>query len=102
MFPDRDTLPTGLIVGILVPLITFPLLYLLFLGFENLEFMSDQGFRPMFKERTSAIVAIAANSFPMSVYQKRRATDTMRGVVLPTFAFIAVWLYFFWDTILVA
>lgn len=102
MFPDRDHLPTGLLIGILLPLVAFPLLYLLFLGFENLEFMSDQGFRPLFKERTSAIVAIAANTYPMNIYQKRRSTNTMRGIVIPTFVLIAVWIILFWDTIFAA
>ena len=85
----------GLLLGVLIPAISFPLLYGMFTGLEHLAFASDEGFRPLFKERTSAIVAISINAIALNWYQKQRFDDTMRGIVIATFIYVAIWLYFF-------
>ena len=97
---DKNSISTGLIVGILIPLIAFPVLYGLFTGLEALAFASDEGFRPLFKERTSALVAIGFNAIALNFYQKRRYDESMRGIVFPTFIFVGIWMYLFKDLIL--
>lgn len=97
---ERNKFSIGLIVGILIPLVTFPLLYGIFTGLESMAFASDEGFRPLFKERTSGIVAIGLNAIALNFYQKRKYDDTMRGIVIATSIYIAVWLYFFGEMIL--
>ena len=96
---ERNKFSIGLILGVLIPLITFPLLYGLFTGLEYLAFASDEGFRPFFKERTSGIVAIGMNAIALNFYQKKRYDDTMRGIVVATFFYVAIWLYFFGEMI---
>jgi len=95
----RNKFSIGLILGILIPLITFPLLYGLFTGLESMAFASDEGFRPLFKERTSGIVAIGMNAIALNFYQKRKYDDTMRGIVIATFVYIVIWIYFFGEMI---
>lgn len=97
---DKNTIPAGLILGILVPLICFPLLYGIFTGMEHMNFMDDTGFRANFKLRTSSLVAIGCNAFLLNKFDKRKATQSMRGVVLPTVVFVAIWVIIFGKTIL--
>jgi hypothetical protein len=97
---NRNKFSVGLILGILIPLIAFPLLYGLFTGLESLAFASDDGFRPLFKERTSGIVAIGINAITLNFYNKRKADETMRGIVIATFVYIAIWVYFFGEMVL--
>lgn len=97
---DKNSIPNGLIIGVLVPLIGFPLMYGLFTGLENIGFMSDGGFRPQFKIRTTAIIAIAFNAYVLNKFQARRATNSMRGVTIATFVFVVIWLIVFGKTIL--
>ena len=59
----------------------------------------DRLFSEGFRRRTFAIVAIGLNSIPMNIAFKRKQTDTMRGIVIPTFVYVAAWLYVFGDYI---
>lgn len=97
---ERNKFSIGLIVGIAIPLIAFPLLYGIFTGLESIAFASNDGFRPLFKERTSGIVAIGLNAIALKFYEKRKYDDTMRGIVISTFIYIAIWIYFFGEMIL--
>jgi len=97
---EKNKFSVGLILGILIPAIGFPLLYGLFSGLEMMAFASDEGFRPFFKERTSGIVAIALNAIALNFYQKRKYDDTMRGIVIPSFFYIMIWLYFFGEMVM--
>ncbi|MCR9289459.1 MAG: hypothetical protein NXI23_18965 [Bacteroidetes bacterium] len=97
---DKNTIPNGLIIGILVPLIGFPLMYGLFTGLESIGIMDDAGFRPQFKIRTTAIIAIAINAYILNKFQAKRATDSMRGVTIATFIYVIVWMAVFAKTIL--
>jgi len=96
---DRNAFSVGLIIGILLPLIGFPIFYGLFHGLESLDFMSDTGFRPFLKERTAAIIAIALNAIVLNIYNKKKYTETMRGVVIPTFVYVLAWILIFGKTI---
>ncbi|MBR9919395.1 MAG: hypothetical protein GYB31_01055 [Bacteroidetes bacterium] len=96
----KNSFINGLILGILVPVIAYGILYFIFEMLENAGVMSAEGFRPQFRERTTGIVAIAFNAILMNVFQKRRFTDSMRGVVLPTFVFVAIWMYLYLGTLL--
>jgi hypothetical protein len=97
---DKNTIPNGLIIGIMVPLIGFPLMYGLFTGLESIGIMDDAGFRPQFKIRTTAIIAIAINAYILNKFQAKRATDSMRGVTIATFIYVIVWMAVFAKTIL--
>ena len=96
---DGNALPTGLLIGIALPIVGFLVLYGLFSALESFNLMSSEGFRPLFRERTSAIVAIALNALALNHYQKKRYTETMRGIVVPTALYVVVWIVLFWDTI---
>ncbi len=82
-------------MGFALPLVAFGLLYLLFKGLEAQGWVSTEGFRPKFRERTLSIIAIGLNALLLNYYQKRRATNTMRGIAIATFIFVTIWLVLF-------
>ena len=88
---NRNELWVGLLVGILLPLVSFTILYNLFSLLEQKGAASGTGFSQNFRERTLALVAIAANLIPMNVYRKRRWDNPIRGVVIATALLAIVW-----------
>ena len=92
---DKNSFSLGLLVAILLPILAFGIFYGIFEGLEILGWVSTQGFRPMFRERTISILAIGMNALALQFYQKRRATETMRGIVIPTTIWVAAWIWIF-------
>jgi hypothetical protein len=92
---NRNDVPFGLAIGLLLPLGAFTLLYLAFhlLGLAGAA--STEGFSPMFRERTASIVSICLNLIPLNAFMKRRATNSMRGIVVATTILVAVWVAYF-------
>lgn len=96
-----NSLVNGLILGIFIPLTGYVVLTGLFQGIEALRGVEHQNlFSEGFRRRTFGIVAIGLNAIPMNMAFKRKQTDTMRGIVFPTFSYVALWLYIFGDYIL--
>ena len=89
---NRNKIWTGLVVGILLPALSFILLYQIFSLLELEGAASGEGFSPNFRERTLAIVAIALNLIPLNIFRRRRWDLGMRGVVIATAVLIFAWL----------
>ncbi|TAK44381.1 MAG: hypothetical protein EPO28_04930 [Saprospiraceae bacterium] len=92
---DKNSLSLGLLIAIALPLLAFGIFYGIFEGLEALGWVSTEGFRPMFRERTLSILAIGMNALALQFYQKRKASETMRGIVIPTTVWVVVWLLVF-------
>lgn len=97
---DKNSIPLGLGIGLLLPLIGFGLIYFLYGQLEAANIVSEKGFSPYFRERTAGIIAICLNLLPLNYYQKRRATNSMRGVVLATIVLVIIWVVYFGSYIL--
>lgn len=91
----KNSLTYGLAIGILIPIFAFGVLLLLFGSLDLMGWASTEGFTPNFRERTMGIVAIGLNAIPMNMAYKKKFTNTMRGIVIPTFIFVVIWLIFF-------
>lgn len=91
----RNSRMLGFLLGLALPVVAFGILYLAFEALESLGWVSTEGFRPKFRERTLSIIAIGLNALLLNYYQKRRATETMRGIAIITFFFVAIWLAIF-------
>ncbi len=89
---NRNEIWAGLLIGVLLPALSFVLLYQVFSLLELKGAASGAGFSPNFRERTLAIVAIALNLIPLNLYRKRRWDLSMRGVVIATAVLAFVWL----------
>ncbi len=91
----KNTFRTGLIAALLLPMLGFGLFFGLFHLLEQFGAVSEAGFRPLFRERTSAIVGIALNALLMNYYNRLRFTEAMRGVVVPTVLYVVLWMVLF-------
>ena len=69
---QKNSLVSGLLFGLLLPILGFGVLYGIFSLLESAGFLSDVGFRPYFRERMISIVAIALNGMALNYYNKRR------------------------------
>ena len=92
---EKNSILLGLLVGLLVPIIGFAIFYGLYEGLEMLGWVSDKGFRPMFRERTCGVMAIALNAIALNFYQKRYLQDTVRGLVITITLWVVVWVVIF-------
>ncbi len=92
---EKNSLPLGLVLALVLPLATFGLLYGGYGLLESQGWVSSGGFRPMFRERTCAIFAIAMDVFLLNYYQKRYLHNTVRGIVVVVAVLVIVWLVMF-------
>jgi len=97
---NKNNIYIGLGIGIVIPLAAFFLLFFLFGQLESAGMASGEGFSPSFRQRTLAIVAICLNIIPFNIYQKRRFTQSMRGLAIATVIYAVVWLVYFGREIL--
>lgn len=98
----RNEIWIGLVTGFILPLLGFGILYGIFAFLDRANAVSQIGLSEDFRLRTIGIVAIALNAIALNKFQKNRASQSMRGVVLITFGYVVVWLYFFKDSVLSA
>jgi hypothetical protein len=89
----KNALWVGLLLGLLLPILTYTILLQIFSLLEIKGAASGAGFSENFRERTLGIVALATNLFLLSTYRRRRWELTMRGVVIATTLLAFAWLY---------
>jgi hypothetical protein len=97
---NRNTLISGLLAGLLLPLLVAGALFLFFKGLDLMNVMSSMGFRLQFRERTIILIGIVANALLLNRYNKKRYTETMRGVSIITFVYVIAWLILFGKTVI--
>ncbi|NUO00258.1 MAG: hypothetical protein HUU01_06535 [Saprospiraceae bacterium] len=98
-FLDRNALWIGAVVGLVLPFVGYAVLLMIYEQLESFGWLKSAGFSTDFRQRTIAIVAICLNLWPLNVYQKKRYTDTMRGIVFPTALYVIVWVVYFFGHI---
>lgn len=97
MMPKINALWLGLLLGLLLPIVSYALLLTLFEQLEYAGIISQQGFSPKFRERTLSVVSISLNVFIFNYYARNRFfVNTMRGIVIATVACVGFWLFSFW------
>ncbi len=89
---NQNKIWTGLVFGLVLPLIGAVLIFNLFKILALLGGASGEGFTPNFRERTSAVIAMALNLIPMNLYRRRRWDLSMRGVVIATTLLAFAWV----------
>lgn len=94
-FLDVDNFLAGVAIGILVPIMAYGVLLTLYDFLEQQLLATDIGFAPDFRTRTLMLIGICLNLIPFHLYQRSRADKTMRGMVLPTIIYVALWFWFF-------
>ena len=85
----------GLFLGAIVPVVGYGILLTIYDFLEQQLLATDVGFAPDFRTRTLMLIGICLNLIPFHIYQRRRADNTMRGMVLPTVIYMGAWFWFF-------
>ena len=99
--PKKNNIGLGLAFGFITPAASFLILMALFSVLDESGMFDDVvSMSKMFRERTLSIVSIAINALFMRRYDKWRCTQTMRGIVLPTFLYVVAWIIYFKDIII--
>ena len=92
---QKDSLPLGLLIGLLVPFVGYAVLLELYDQLASSQVISDIGMTESFRSRTIALLALCFNLIPFSLYNKNRCYNTMRGMVFPTVILAIVWFFYF-------
>lgn len=96
---EKNSIFIGLLLGLAIPLVGFATFKMLSEQLIHLEFLGEETRTIHIRERTLALLAICLNLIPFNLFQKRRSEDSMRGVMLATLIYAAVWGYFFISTL---
>lgn len=86
---NRDHMPYGLSLGILFPMAGIGLAFLLGLLWAQI---SPEGSAPPLRERTLVLLALCLNLIPLKAFNRRRAMQSLRGVVTATTVLGFLWL----------
>ena len=96
----KDSLPLGLLIGLLVPFVSYAVLLELYDQLAAQQLISDLGMTTNFRQRTIALLAVCANLAPFIYYNRLRYFNSMRGLVFPTVLLAVVWLFYFRENLL--
>ena len=94
-FLNNDSVWRGIVLGLLVPIITYAVLITIYTLLDSMGIFSDVGFAEDFRVRTLALFAICANLFLMQRYRKSYQNETIRGILVASMIFVVIWFFFF-------
>lgn len=99
MFKNKFT--NGLIIGIIIPLIAFPIIYLFdysLINSTSVKVTSNDSFLwAGFKMSTLVLMAFCFNLIPTYVANKRYMEEFIRGIMVPTVIYCFIWFFYFKD-----
>lgn len=92
----KDSVWTGLCIGLLAPLSIYGLLLLLYLFLEAVGVFTDIDFAEDFRYRTLTLVSICANLLIMQSFRKsHRHHETIRGMLIASMILVGIWFWKF-------
>lgn len=92
----RDSVWFGIALGLVLPLATYGVLYLLYGLMDTLGVFTDVSFAEDFRTRTLTLVSICANLILMQSYRKSYLhQERIRGILLATMLFVVIWFFVF-------
>ena len=95
MFFNRNNVSIGIALGIIVPFLAYTVQFTLLSWFEKLHVASSDGMAINFKTRTVYMIALCSNALLVAFYQRRRASETVRGLTFVTIALAFIWFLYF-------
>lgn len=99
MFKNKFT--NGLIIGIIIPLIAFPIIFLFdysLIHSTSVKVTSNDSFLwAGFKLSTLVLMSFCFNLIPTYVANKRYMEEFIRGIMVPTVIYCFIWFFYFKD-----
>lgn len=97
---DNNTIPIGLLLGAIIPVIGFVLFEGIFNGLELAGLIEEATVSSMGRrQRTIALLAICTNLLPFNFAKKRKLDNIMRGIIFPTLVYVGGWIYTYYDVL---
>ena len=94
-FFKRDSVWTGLVIGILLPVVVYGVLFLLYAFLDSMGVFSDIGFAEDFRTRTLGLIAICSNLILMQTFRKSYRNETIRGILIASMILVIAWFFKF-------
>jgi hypothetical protein len=99
---EKDSIFTGIILGILAPVIGYLVIEQLFNVLIHFGLMDGVSGNAVGRRlRTISLLAICCNLVPFNYAKKNRFDNTMRGIVFPTILYVAFWIYKFKEVLFI-
>jgi hypothetical protein len=90
-FLKRDSVWTGMVMGIMVPVVVYGILFLLYSFMDSIGVFSDIGFAEDFRTRTLGLISICANLVLMQFLRRSYRNETMRGILIASMILVVAW-----------
>lgn len=94
-FFARDSVWTGIVIGLIVPVITYAVLLTLYTLLDAMGIFSDVGFAEDFRVRTLILFSICGNLLMMQRYRKTYRNEVIRGMLIASMVLVAIWFFLF-------
>lgn len=92
----------GFTMGLLIPLVTYPIIYLFdqaLISSETVNITGNDHFLwTGFKNSTLLLMAFCCNLIPTYFANKRYMEEFIRGMMIPTVIYCFIWFFYFRDT----
>jgi hypothetical protein len=90
-FLKRDSVWTGMAMGIVVPIVVYGILFLLYSFLDSIGIFSDIGFADDFRTRTLGLISICSNLVLMQFLRKSYRNETTRGILIASMILVVIW-----------
>lgn len=91
---DKNELWWGILIGLVVPFLGYAIVLMIYDQLDALEITSG-GMGNAYRARTVGLMAIACNIIPINIFKRRYQDNNMRGIVLATLAYVALWVFLY-------
>ena len=95
----KDHFITGFIVGLLWPIMVYGILLTLMDLLDSMDILYKHQLAQDFHTRTLSLVALGCNVFAMQYFNKKKWTNAMRGLIIPTLVMAVIWFIKFKDVL---
>ena len=92
---SKDSILTGVVIGLIIPFVGYAILLSLFDWMQGMGWVEPNGLSPTFRQRTLSVLAICLNIIPINIFKRKWWNESMRGVVFPTGAYVIAWIIYF-------
>jgi hypothetical protein len=94
-FFKRDSVWTGMVIGIILPVAVYAILFLLYSFLDSVGAFSDTGFAEDFRTRTLGLISICSNLILMQTFRKSYRNETIRGILIASMILVMAWFFKF-------
>lgn len=91
---EKDSLIAGLLLGVFIPFVGYALVLEIYDQLDTADLISGFGSGD-FRRRTSALLGLCLNLIPFGLFNRKRFFYSMRGIMIPTIIYAAIWFFYF-------